>query len=150
MEGKSMAKEIVVGKITDYIESHLTEDLSLHHIAEELNYSQFYMERVFSKIRGTTIYQYIRERRLTKAAEQLVVTNRPIIDIALEAGYSSPQAFTQAFSSRYLCPPRVYRKMRGIVPRPTVSGVFRMTAAVRVANSEYPLLFRIWKGRAAA
>lgn len=150
MEGKSMAREIVVRKITDYIESHLTEDLSLHRIAKELNYSQFYMERVFSKSKGTTIYQYIRECRLAKAAKQLVMTNRPIIDIALEAGYGSPQAFTQAFSNLYLCPPRVYRKMGGIVPRPMVSNASRMKVIIRAANSKYPLLSRIWKGRAAA
>ncbi len=110
MEEKSMAKEMLVRKIRNYIETNQAEELSLNKIASELNYSKFYMERVFTETTGMTICKYIQTCRLNAAAEQLVQTNRPIIDIALEAGYNSPQAFTQAFRRMYLCPPRVYRK----------------------------------------
>ena len=116
MAGKSTAKEMVIRKIRNYIESHRAEELSLDKIAEELNYSKFYMERVFAEGTGTTICRYLQERRLAAAAEQLIRTDRPIIDIALEAGYGSPQAFTQAFRRMYLCPPRVYRKNRMFYP----------------------------------
>ena len=55
---------MVAGKIRDYIDSHLgdnhlEDEFSLDKIARELNYSKFYMERVFSEVIGTTIYKYI-------------------------------------------------------------------------------------------
>ena len=82
MEENSMAKEMLVEKIKNYVGAHRAEELSLDKIAAELNYSKFYMERVFAKITGMTIYKYIQACRLDAAAEQLARTNRPIIDIA--------------------------------------------------------------------
>ena len=97
-------------KIIDYIEEHLEEDLSLDKLAENLNYSKFYIARVFMEKTGTSIYKYIQGRRLTLAAQQLVETKKPIIDIAYEAHYTSQQAFTLAFHQLYLCTQQVYRK----------------------------------------
>lgn len=112
MGKKGRTKEAVTEKIKAHIESHGTEGLSLDKIAEELNYSKFYLERAFAETTGTTIHKYIQERRLSAAAKQLLRTDRPIIDIALEAGYGSHQAFTQAFRRQYRCSPRAYRKSR--------------------------------------
>lgn len=129
MEEKSMVKEMLVRKIKNYIELHRAEELSLDKIAAELNYSKFYMERVFAETAKMTIYKYIQACRLDAAAEQLAQTDRPIIDIALEAGYASPQAFTQAFRRMYLCPPRVYRQNRAFHPERTEMFMCRAKAA---------------------
>lgn len=59
---------------------------------------------------GSTIYKYIQKRRLSLAAQQLAETDKPIIDIAYEAHYTSQQAFTLAFHQLYLCTPQTYRK----------------------------------------
>ena len=101
---------LVVEKIASYIEQHLEEDLSLDKIAKELNYSKFYIARVFAGNTDCTIYKYIQGRRLTKAAFELVNTTKPIIEIAYEAKYSSPQAFSLAFHQAYQCTPQNYRK----------------------------------------
>lgn len=114
-----MGKEDVVKKIADYIESHLTDDLSLSKIAEALHYSKFYMERSFAESTGITIYKYIQGRRLTIAARQLVESDRPITDIAYEAHYNSSQAFTLAFRSLYSCSPQTYRKNGIFYPKQT-------------------------------
>ena len=105
-----MREYSVIDKIVDYIEEHLEEDLSLDALAERLNYSKFYIARVFMEKTGTSIYKYIQGRRLTLAAQELVETKKPIIDIAYEAHYNSQQAFTVAFHQLYLCTPQVYRK----------------------------------------
>lgn len=105
-----MSEYSVIYKIVDYIEEHLDEDLSLDKLAESLNYSKFYIARVFVEKTGTSIYKYIQGRRLTLAAQKLVETKKPIIDIAYEAQYHSQQAFTLAFHQMYLCTPQVYRK----------------------------------------
>jgi len=105
-----MNDEKMLEKVVSYIEQHIEEDLSLDRIAKELNYSKFYMARTFAERSGCTIYKYIQGQRLTRAARKLVETKEPIIDIAYEAHYNSQQAFTQAFSRLYQCPPQVYRK----------------------------------------
>lgn len=91
----------VVEKILDYIENHLDEEISLDKIASNLNYSKFYIARIFSEQTGKTIYKYIQGRRLTLAARKLVETEKNIIEIAYEAQYSSQQAFTLAFHQLY-------------------------------------------------
>lgn len=108
-----MGESNIVKRITDYIENHLEDDLSLDKLAEELHYSKFYLARVFVGETGCTIYKYIQGRRLTLAARKLVETENPIIEIAYEARYGSQQAFTLAFEQLYLCTPQAYRK-RGI------------------------------------
>lgn len=113
MGKKINAKEDMTKKIMDYIALHQTGELSLDMIAKELNYSKFYMERAFANTTGMTIHKYIQERRLAAAAGQLAKTDRPLIEIAFDAGYGSHQAFTQAFRGRYQCSPQDYRKNPG-------------------------------------
>ena len=112
-----MSEHAIVDRITDYIEKHLEQDLSLDRIAMDLNYSKFYIARTFAEKTGTSIYKYIQGRRLTLAAKELVETKKPIIDIAYEAHYNSQQAFTLAFHQLYQCTPKVYRKNGIFYPR---------------------------------
>ncbi len=102
--------EEISRKIVSYIEENLDKDLTLEKIAEALNYSKFYMVRVFKDNTGITPYQYIRGRRLDKAAEKLVGTKQPVVEIALEAGYGSQQSFTRVFRCEYGCTPQEYRR----------------------------------------
>lgn len=112
-----MSNDHVMKKIVSYIDEHLGESLSLDRIAEALNYSKFYIAHTFAEETGCTIYKYIQGRRLTLAAEKLVNTSAPIIDIAYEAQYNSQQAFTLAFGRLYQCTPQVYRKNGVFYPR---------------------------------
>ncbi len=105
-----MNNNIVVKKVVDYIETHIDEALSLDRIANALNYSKFYICRVFNEETGCTIYKYMQRRRLTLAAQKLVETKQPIVEIAYEAHYDSQQAFTLAFRQLYECTPKIYRK----------------------------------------
>lgn len=104
-----MNNNAVVKKAVDYIETHIDEDLSLDKIANVLNYSKFYIARIFTKETKCTVYKYIQGRRLTLAAQKLVETEQPIVEIAYEAHYDSQQAFTLAFKQFYGCTPKIYR-----------------------------------------
>lgn len=112
-----MSESSIVKNILGFIEENLHEDLSLDNVASELNYSKFYINRLFSKEVGCTIYKYIQTRRLTEAARQLVETELPIVEIAQEAHYNSQQAFTLAFHQVYLQSPQVYRKNGVFLPK---------------------------------
>ena len=112
-----MNDHTVVKKTVDYIETHMDEDLSLDKIANALNYSKYYIARSFNEETGCTVYKYIQGRRLTLAAQKLVETKRPIVEIAYEAHYDSQQAFTLAFKQLYACTPGIYRKNGVFYPK---------------------------------
>jgi AraC-like DNA-binding protein len=112
-----MNNNSVVKKVVDYIETNINEDLSLDKIASALNYSKFYIARVFSEETKCTVYKYIQGRRLTLAAQKLVETEQPIVDIAYESHYDSQQAFTLAFKQLYKCTPNIYRKNGVFYPK---------------------------------
>lgn len=112
-----MNKNAVVKKVVDYIETHIDEDLPLDKIAGTLNYSKFYLARIFAEETKCTVYKYIQGRRLTLAAQKLVETEQPIVEIAYEAHYDSQQAFTLAFKQVYGCTPKIYRKNGVFYPK---------------------------------
>ncbi len=100
----------------DYIESHLHEKLDLENVAKAVHYSKYHLHRMFSDTAGLTIQTYIQRRRLTEAAKLLVLSGRPILDIALSAGYESQQSFTDIFKIMYKKSPNQYRKEEEFYP----------------------------------
>lgn len=100
----------------DYIEAHLTEKIDLDIIANAIHYSKYYLHRMFTNTIGLTIHEYVQRRKLTEAAKLLVFSNKPILDIALIAGYESQQAFTNIFTAMYKQPPSKYRDNEKFYP----------------------------------
>lgn len=99
-----------------YIETHLNEKLNLETAAKAAGYSKYHLHRTFAAAAGQTVHSYTRRRRLTEAAKQLVYTQKPILEIALAAGYESQQAFTTIFKSMYKQTPQAYRQNRTFYP----------------------------------
>jgi AraC family transcriptional regulator len=81
-----------------YIEDNLTENLQIEDIAAKAYVSPFYFQRIFSVLCGFTVSEYIRNRRLSLAAQELSADNVKVIDIALKYGYDSNDSFTRAFT----------------------------------------------------
>lgn len=102
--------------LIDYIEIHLTDEISLDELADEVGYSKYHLHRMFSNLIGFSVYDYIKRRRLTEAAKKLLFTDNTLIDIALESGYSSQQAFTLAFKELYKKTPNNFRKKHEFHP----------------------------------
>lgn len=100
----------------DYIESHLTDQLDLEIIAQAVNYSKYHLHRAFTETVGLTIHDYVQRRRLTEAAKLLVFSDKPILEVALIAGYESQQAFTTIFKLMYKKTPRQYREAEEFYP----------------------------------
>lgn len=107
----------IVNKVIEYIERNLDQEISLDKISKNIGYSKFYLNRIFTEYTGITIYKYLQNRRLTVAAEKLVKTDRPIMQIAYEAGYDTQQSFSFAFKQAYLYPPKIYRTMGIFLPK---------------------------------
>lgn len=107
----------IIMEVIDYIEDNLDDKLSLDKVAEKVGYSKFHLNRLFSERVGCTLYKYIQTRRLTVAAEKLVNTTKPIIEIAYDANYDSQQSFTLAFRQLYFCTPQRYRMIGVHTPK---------------------------------
>ncbi|MBP2651041.1 MAG: Transcription activator effector binding (Modular protein) [Firmicutes bacterium] len=97
-------------KIVSYIEDNLDKAIYLDDIIKFTYISKFHYIRSFKALTGTTLNEYIRRRKLSQAAFQLVETKKSIIDIAVVYGYESQEAFTRAFKEMYGFTPKVYRK----------------------------------------
>ena len=82
----------------NYMEEHLTDDISAQDVAARVHLSPFFLQRGFSLMTGYGIGEYIRNRRLYQAAVDLKGTDDKVIDIALRYGYETPESFTKAFS----------------------------------------------------
>lgn len=94
----------------NYIEENLSENLKLNEIAKISGYSMFHFDRIFKYTVGDSVIEYVRKRRLTEVANILISSNIRIIDIAIEYGFNSQQAFTLAFKNLYGKTPGEYRK----------------------------------------
>lgn len=93
-----------------FIETHLSEKLDLGRVAAAVHYSKYHLHRLFVSTVGMTIHDYVQRRQLTEAAKLLVFSDRPILEIALLAGYKSQQAFTDIFRAMYKKAPGQFRE----------------------------------------
>jgi AraC-like DNA-binding protein/ribosomal protein S18 acetylase RimI-like enzyme len=108
--------ETVVAVIR-YIETHLTsEKIDLDILAAAVHYSKYHLHRIFTPTVGLTIHEYAHRRQLTEAAKLLIFSAKPIIDIAILAGYDSQQAFSNAFKAMYKQSPHQFRKNEVFYP----------------------------------
>lgn len=100
----------IVDEIDECIKSHKDEELTLSHLAGEMGYSEFHVSRKFKEISGMQFREYLRYRRLAFALKQIRDTDRGILDIALDYGFSTHEAFTRAFKDAYGITPSEYRQ----------------------------------------
>jgi AraC family transcriptional regulator len=93
-----------------YLEDRLNEELTLDELAREAAFSKFHFSRIFKAITKDSVNEYIRKRRLTMAAKDLIETHIPIIQLAVTYGYSSQESFSRPFKSYFNITPQSYRK----------------------------------------
>lgn len=105
-----------VTSVIRYIEDHLSEKLDLDRISNAAHYSKYHIHRIFANEAGLTIHDYVQRRQLTEAAKLLVFSHKPIMEIALAAGYESQQAFTSVFKEMYKKTPNQYRENKEFYP----------------------------------
>ncbi|TBR40971.1 helix-turn-helix domain-containing protein [Marinomonas agarivorans] len=89
----------VTKKILEIIEKDLSDIPGLEAIAQELGISRYYLSRSFKMDIGESYTQYVKRRRIAEATKEVLAHNRRIIDIALDYGYSSHEAFQRTFKN---------------------------------------------------
>lgn len=104
-----------LNKAIRYMESHLSQSLTVEEIARECSLSPSHFQRAFSLLTGMTPGEYLRSRRLSLAGEE-ILSGASVLDTALRYGYESPESFSKAF-----------RRFHGVSPQ----GVKKTGAALR-------------------
>ena len=101
----------IVDRVLEYINSHISEDISNAEIATKYNISVYYLSHVFKAVTGTNIREYRNELKLTKAKLMLKNTDMSIGQIACEVGFESICYFTEVFSKSETISPKKYREL---------------------------------------
>ncbi|MCS3433855.1 superoxide response transcriptional regulator SoxS [Klebsiella sp. BIGb0407] len=104
-----MAHQDIIHTLTEWIDSHIDQPLNIDVVAKKSGYSKWYLQRMFRTVMRQTLGDYIRQRRLQMAAEELRATKRPIFDIAMDYGYVSQQTFSRVFRRAFDRTPSDYR-----------------------------------------
>lgn len=108
--------QIIVNEIDTCIRGYNDEALTLRFLSRRLGYSEFYTTRKFKEITGMQYRDYLRHRKLAFALKEVRDSDKSLLDIAFDYGFSSHEAFTRAFKGAYGLTPSEYRKN----PRPLV------------------------------
>ncbi|QOY36662.1 helix-turn-helix domain-containing protein [Anaerobacillus isosaccharinicus] len=98
-----------IEEILEFIDSHLNQDLTLTYVAERMNFSSYYLSKVFKKELGVNFVKYVTERKMDKAKELLKDDDIPIVNIAFDIGYPEPSYFTKVFKKVENMTPSQYR-----------------------------------------
>jgi AraC-like DNA-binding protein len=101
-----------LNSVFDYIDGHLTENLTLKKMAEVAHYSKFHFERIFKVFTSMSFYQFLKMKRVFYAESLLLNPKLAVIDVALSSGFGSVSAFNRAFKEIKHCTPSEFRKTR--------------------------------------
>lgn len=104
-----LSAETIV-KMVDWVDKNIKENITLEDMSYHFGYSSFYCSAKFHEHVGVTFKQYTARRRLNLAAIEIKNSRRRLLDIAMDYGFSSQEAFTRAFVDFFKCTPYQYRK----------------------------------------
>ncbi len=96
--------------ILDHIDSHYTEKLSMHDVAEAHGMSPYYLAHLFKAKVGVSFNQYLNGIRVAKALDLLAYSDQRIVDIIYGCGFSGPEFFYRTFREKQHCTPLEYRR----------------------------------------
>jgi AraC family transcriptional regulator len=100
-----------IDKVVEYIDQHLSEDLSLEQLAKVSTYSPYHFQRLFKGLIGETPAGYVKRMRLENAAHMLIYEPQlPITQIAFICGFSSLSYFTYSFNTYFKANPKSWRE----------------------------------------
>ena len=97
----------------EYIEIHLRDEIKTEDVAAVCFCSKSTLEKLFRSVHNISVHEYIVRRRMMLAAKKISQQPKmPILDIALEYGYSTHESFARAFEQIWNCKPSEFRTMK--------------------------------------
>jgi len=123
----------VFGEFVDHLADALDSELPGDEVAARFHFSRFHFDRMISSVAGEPPAAFRRRILLERAAYRMITTAAPLIDIAVEAGYGSHEAFTRAFARAYGVPPATWRRHPTQIRIAATSGVhFHPPGSIRL------------------
>jgi AraC family transcriptional regulator len=92
-------------KVEDHVREHLAEEIPVEQLAQLAGLSPFHFSRMFKEATGTPPHQYVTRERITRAQQAIRETSRSLIEIGMDAGFTSPSHFA-----------KVFRRVTGVTP----------------------------------
>lgn len=102
----------VLNRVVDRIEEHLVEEIDIVGLTSSLGTTEYHVRRMFSSLAGMPLSEYIRRRRMTVAAAE-VLDGRDLLATAVRFGYGSTEAFNRAFRAVHGVSPSDVRRDGG-------------------------------------
>jgi len=118
----------LLNEMIDYIEDNLTEDIDYNVLAKIVGISEYSLQRIFVFLTNISISEYIRKRRLSKAFEELKMSDIKIIDLAIKYNYDSSISFSRAFKQYFGITPSECRNS---------DDYFKLFPIIKFNNSNY-------------
>jgi AraC-like DNA-binding protein len=109
-------RELIMEQINAYVRENLTKSLTIPALAESLGFSVSYLRAVFRERFGVSLGRYIRESRLSEAAQLLQDSPIKVTEVAERCGFESLVVFSRAFKNAFGISPKEYSKMRKPMP----------------------------------
>ncbi|MCF0133070.1 MAG: helix-turn-helix transcriptional regulator [Blautia sp.] len=96
-------------KITDYINEHFADDLTLEQVADMAGFSKYHFSRLFREYTDNSFYKYLNIRRIDHARMLLLNPELSVLEVSLQCGFSSLSAFLRMFKQINMCTPTEFR-----------------------------------------
>lgn len=101
---------VELNKIIEYIEQHLEEKIEYKQLAKTIGVNEYTFQKIFSVLSDITLAEYIRNRRLSNAGQDIYLKNEKLIDVAIRYQYENATAFSRAFEKFHGIKPSSVRK----------------------------------------
>jgi len=99
-----------MGRVYDFIQDHLSEDLSVARLAEVAILSPWHFQRVFQEFSGESAAAFVRRLRVERAADRLLIRSDQTVDaVAAECGFGSAELLARHFQKRFHISPSGWR-----------------------------------------
>lgn len=95
----------IIHELTDWIDQNIDKPLKIEDVAEKSGFSKWHLQRIFQRVMNVSMGNYIRDKKLQLAAQDLVNSHQSVLDICIKYGYDSQQSFTRTFVRKHHVPP---------------------------------------------
>lgn len=103
----------MLNRLVDVVEANLDGEIDVVAVARDLGSTEYHLRRMFSSLAGMPFSEYVRRRRMTVAAADVIAGDDEMLDVAVRYGYGSTEAFGRAFRTVHGAAPRDVRRDGG-------------------------------------
>jgi len=108
---------ILIWSVCTFVESHVREEIVMKELVRQTGFSLAHIRDVFRKCTGKPLARYVQERRIASAAQELLDTDKTILDIAVQYGFSGRTVFSRAFQRHTSYTPSEFRAEAPVLAR---------------------------------